>query len=140
MTVIEIPTPSRAMGFMDRNMRRIYEELGISLALAPAADIYEGGQELVVELEVPGFGEEELEVTVSDHTLAISGQRPKEVEATDKALHLHERLERKFERRFELPAAAESTRITAEYRHGVLTVHVPKAAGVQPYKAEIERA
>ncbi len=140
MTVIEIPTPSRAIGLMDRQMRRIFEELGVSLPLAPAADVYEGEQEFVVELEVPGFGEEELEVTVSDHTLAISGERLEETATKEKALRVHERLERKFERRFELPAAVDSAEIAAEYRHGVLTVHVPKTAEVKPHKVEIEKA
>jgi HSP20 family protein len=137
MTVLEIPTPARAVGLVDRQMRRVLEELGVSVPPAPAADVYEGERELVVELEVPGFGEEELEVTVSDHTLAIRGERVEEAEK-GKALRLHERLERKFERRFALPSAIDSEHVTAEYRHGVLTVHVPKTVGGRSHTVSIE--
>jgi HSP20 family protein len=140
MTVLEIPAPSRAIGLMDRQMRRVFEELGVSLTTSPAADVYDGERELLIELEVPGFGEDELHVTVSDQTLTIAGERREEAETKEKTLRLHERLERKFERRFALPAAVEGEYVTAEYRHGVLTVHVPKTAEVKPYTVEIEKA
>ena len=140
MPLLEKWTPLRELDLMDRRMRRFFEELGVVPALAPAADLYETEGELVVELEVPGFDEKELEIHVSDHVLSIAGERLEETEKKEKTLRLHERLEKKFERRFELPVDVDSEHIKAEYLKGVLTVHVPKTGQVKPRKVEITKS
>jgi HSP20 family protein len=133
-------TPLRELDLMDRRMRRFFEELGFVPPTAPAADVYETGSELIVELEVPGFDAKELEVEVFDHTLSIAGERTELVEKKETTLRLHDRLETKFERRFALPAEIDGEHIKAEYLKGVLTVHVPKVAQVTPRKVEIAKA
>ena len=140
MPKLEKWTPFRELDLMDRRMRRFFEELGVVPALAPAADVYELEGELVVELEVPGFDEKELEIEVRDHTLSITGERAEETEKKEKTLHMHERLEKRFERRFELPAGIDGEHVAAEYTKGVLTVHVPKTSHEQPRKVEITTA
>lgn len=125
---------------MDRRMRRFFEDLGFASALTPAADVYETERELVVELDVPGFDEKEIDIEVRDHMLAVSGERHVATEKNKKALHLRERLEERFERRFELPAAVDSEHVTAEYAKGVLTVHVPKTTLETPRKIAITKA
>jgi HSP20 family protein len=119
-------TPFGDFGAIERRMRRAFEEFGFARALGPAADAYESEKEYIVELEVPGFDEQELNVSVSDHTLAVTGKRKTETEAKDKSLIMRERLESEFERRFILPGASDSKHVTADYTKGVLTVHVPK--------------
>jgi len=140
MPKLEKWTPFRELDLMDRRMRRFFEELGVVPALTPAADVYETDGELVVELEVPGFDEKELEIEVRDHTLSVTGERVEETETKEKTLRLHERLEKRFERRFELPAGIDGEHIAAEYTKGVLTVHVPKASLEQSRKIEITKA
>ena len=140
MPLLEKWTPFRELDLMDRRMRRFFEELGVAPALAPAADFYETEGEVVVELEVPGFEEKELEIVVSDHVLAVSGEREEEKERTEKTLRLHERLEKRFERRFELPTDVDSEHVTAKYAKGVLTVRVPKTAHEKPRTIEITKA
>jgi HSP20 family protein len=140
MPLLEKWTPLREMDLMDRRMRRFFEDLGFVPALAPAADVYETESELVVELEVPGFDEKEIEIEVRDHTLQIMGERKEETEKKEKSVHLRERLEKKFTRRFELPAEIDSEHVSAEYEKGVLTVHVPRVAKLQPHKVEITKA
>jgi HSP20 family protein len=139
MPLLERRTPWHELDLMDRRMRRFFADLGVVPALAPAADVFEADGELVVELEVPGFDEKELEVQVSDHVLSIAGERLEETEKKEKTLQLHERLEKKFERRFELPADVDSEHIKAEYLKGVLTVHVPKTGKTKPRKVEIAK-
>jgi HSP20 family protein len=139
MPLLEKWTPLRELDLVDRRMRRFFEDLGVVPALAPAADVYETAEELVVELEVPGFDVKELEIEISDHTLSIAGERREVTETTEKALRLHERLEKKFERRFALPAEIDGEHIKAEYLKGVLTVHVPKTARPVPRKVEIAK-
>lgn len=133
-------TPLRELDLMDRRMRRFFADLGVPSTLAPAADVYETDGEVVVELEVPGFDEKQLDVQVHDHTLAVTGERQESTEKDAKALRVRERLETRFERRFELPPEIDSTHVKAEYAKGVLTVHVPKTAHETPRKVAITAA
>src|SRR5665647_405295 len=89
MPKLEKWTPFRELDLMDRRMRRFFEDLGVVPALTPAADVYETDGELVVELEVPGFDEKELEIEVRDHTLSIICDRTEETEKKEKTLRMH---------------------------------------------------
>ena len=84
--------------------RRIFDAWGLVPMLAPAANVYETADELVVELEVPGFDEKDLDVEVIDHVLTIKGTRKETREQEDRTFRLHKQLDREFLRRFELPA------------------------------------
>ena len=129
--------PSQELDVMERRMRRLFDEAGIIPAPLPAADVYETPGEYVLELEVPGFDEKELAIEVSDHTLTVKGERAEEKEEEGKTFRLQERLAKQFERRFELPAEADSGRVAADFKAGVLTVHAPKAKTSEPHKVEI---
>ena len=118
-------------------MRRLFEEIGFAPALLPAADIYETDDEFVVELEVPGYEEKELVIEVFDHTLAVKGEREKTKEEKTKEFSLHERIERKFERRFVLPVEADTEHLKAIFGKGVLEVHAPKVKTAKPKKVAI---
>jgi HSP20 family protein len=125
-------SPFRELEAMERRMRRVFEDAGMTAAATPAADVYETESEFVVELEVPGYDEKDLQIEVTDHTLCVKGERTKETEKKDKAFHLHERLEKSFERRFTLPAEADLEKTKATFEKGVLEVHVTKAADAKP--------
>ena len=129
--------PFTELDSMERRMRRLFEGIGFAPVLAPAADVYETDDEFVVELDVPGYEEKELSLEVSDHTIAIKGSRTATKDEKRKEFALHERLEREFERRFELPATADNEHVSAEFAQGVLTLHVPKAAEAKPHKVAI---
>jgi HSP20 family protein len=133
-------TPFMELDSMERRMRRLFEEIGFAPALAPAADIYETDDEFVVELEVPGYEEKELAIEITDHTLAVMGKREKTKEEKTKEFALHERLEREFERRFVLPAAADTEHLKAVFAKGVLEVHAPKLKAAQPKKVAIAKS
>ena len=121
-------SPMRELDAMERRMRRLFGDFGFAQpALLPAADMYETDDEFIVELEVPGFAEKELEIELRDHMVRVKGERAETKERKEKAYHLHERLENAFERRFELPAEADTERITATFEKGVLEIHAPKA-------------
>lgn len=126
MPMLERWAPLPDLDLMERRMRRFFDGLGFGPLVAPAADIYEADDELLFELEVPGFAEKELIVSVSDHTLTVAGHREGERSTKEKALRIHERLESQFERRFQLPSEADVDHVKAEYGQGVLTLHVPK--------------
>jgi HSP20 family protein len=106
MPVLERWTPLRDLDLMERRMRGLFPAL--TGAGTPATDIIETEREYVLELEVPGYEEKELDIEVSDHTLTISGHREAEKETIEREVRLHERLESKFERSFQLPFGADS--------------------------------
>jgi HSP20 family protein len=95
-------TPIREFNRMERRMRRLVGDPRLAPPLAPAADVYEADGELIVELEVPGFDETQLEVEVFDHTLVVRGKRETDAGKQVQKLRLRERLEDYFERRFSL--------------------------------------
>ena len=138
MTTIVKWAPFQDLDVVERRMRRMLEDWGVAPAALPAADMYETEKELVVELDVPGFEEKELALEVSDHMLTIKGERTKEKEEREKSFFLHERLEKHFERRFTLPAEADTEHIAARFHTGVLEVHVPKIEQVKARKIEIK--
>ena len=138
MTTLVRWAPFQDLDVIERRMRRMLEDFGVAPAPLPAADMYETEKELVVELDVPGFDENELALEVSDSTLTITGERTKEKEQKEKSFYLHERLERHFERRFKLPPEVDLDHVEAKFRTGVLEVHVPKAEPAKARKVEIK--
>ena len=130
--------PFTELDSMERRKRRLFEGIGFAPVLAPAADVYETDDEFVVELDVPGYEDKELSLAVSDHTIAIKGSRTATKDEKRKEFALHERLEREFERRFVLPAKADTEHVKAVFSKGVLEVHAPKLQIEQPKKVEIE--
>jgi HSP20 family protein len=139
MDTLERWTPIRELDRMERRVRRLFEDAGFFANIGPAADVYETGEEFVVELEVPGFEEKELDVEVADHMLVVKGERTAETETNEKTILLRERLELDFERRFALPPTADNDHVSADFAKGVLTLHVPKVAEAKPHKVTIAR-
>lgn len=132
-------TPFTELDSVERRVRRLFEEIGFAPVLAPAADVYETDDEFVVELEVPGYEEKELSIEISDHMLAIKGSRTKATEEQKKEFALHERLERAFERRFILPAEADTEHVKAVFTNGVVELHAQKLQAAKPKKVEITK-
>lgn len=128
---------------MEKRFRRLWEGAPFVPAFMtggiPAADVYETPTEYVVELEAPGYEEEELTLEVSDHTLSITGKREEETEEEEKTFRMHERLEHTFERMFVLPIEVDSEHLTATFEKGVLKVHAPKLEIAKPRKIAIEK-
>jgi len=131
--------PFMELDSMERRMRRVFEEIGFAPLLLPAADVYETKDEFVVELEVPGYEEKELGIEVTDHMVTVKGERKETKEEVEKTFRLHERLERQFERRFELPTDADTKHVRAKFTKGVLELHAPKLAAPKPHKIAIAK-
>lgn len=129
--------PFGELDVVESRMRRMLEDMVGGAGALPAADVYETEGEYVFEIEAPGFDEKELTVEVSDRTLQVKGEKTAEKEQEDKSFRLHERLEKTFERRFELPPEADPSQVDAKYGKGVLTVRIPKTAPAKPQKIEI---
>jgi len=87
---------------------------------------------------LPEIKKEEVKLTVQDNVLSISGERKYEKEEKDKKYHRVERAYGSFLRSFTLPEDADGTKVSAEYKDGILTVHLPKSEKVKPKSIEVK--
>lgn len=130
-------TPWTDLDAMERRMRRFFDEAGVVPAPMPAADVYETDGDFVVELEVPGYEQKDLEIELADHTLVVTGELETVKEGKEKTFRLHERLEKSFERRFGVPPEVDLERFHADFSKGVLKVTAPKLKGMESKKIAI---
>lgn len=107
---------------------------------SPLVDISEDEKEYVIKAEVPEMKKEEIKINVHDDVLAISGERKYEKEEKGKKYHRVERAYGSFMRSFVLPEDADGSKVNAEYKDGVLKVHLPKTEKAKPKAIEVKVA
>jgi HSP20 family protein len=105
--------------------------------MAPRLDVSETETEVRVEAELPGVDEKDIEVTLSNGRLLITGEKKQEKEEKKKDYHLVERSYGSFARSIGLPFAADPEQVKASFAKGVLTVTVPKPAEVKAKEKKI---
>ena len=93
---------------------------------APSVDISEDDKEWLIKAELPEIKKENVKVTVENGVLSITGERKLEKEEKGKKYHRVERSYGSFLRSFTLPESADGGRVSAEFKDGVLNVHLPK--------------
>ncbi|HZJ17100.1 MAG TPA: Hsp20/alpha crystallin family protein [Chthoniobacteraceae bacterium] len=105
---------------------------------APLVDVTEDEKEYLIKAELPEMKKENVNVTVEDGTLRITGERKFEKEEKTRKYHRVERAYGTFERNFTLPEGTKGDKVTAEYKDGVLRVHLPKGEEVKPKAVEVK--
>lgn len=103
----------------------------------PAVDVLDDQDKLTVKAELPGFKKEDLNVTLHENNLIISGERRCEDEQKEGDFYRCERYYGKFHRSISLPSSVEATSIDAKYRDGVLTVTLPKSEKAKGKRIEV---
>ena len=108
---------------------------------SPAVDVLQREGNLVVRAELPGVKPEDVNITVQDRVLTISGQRREEQEEQRGGYHVRERRHGSFSRSMTLPEGVDEDSIRARYENGVLEVTIAGAAAVrQPRRIQVEGA
>jgi HSP20 family protein len=129
---------------MDRLLSGFAENLGHvaegawSLASRgqPAVNMWESGEAVSVELEVPGLKSDQVEISVSGDELSLSLSR-EDAEQEGLKYHRRERPVGSFHRVVRLPSEVDAERVDAEMKHGVLTITLPKAEAARPRKISV---
>jgi HSP20 family protein len=116
------------------------ESGAISSAWLPAVDVFEDKDAVKIVAELPGVKPEDVELSLENNLLTIRGEKKQEAEERSERVHRYERSYGSFERAFMLPTTVDGDKISAEYRHGVLTVTVPKAERVRPREIPVRAA
>ena len=107
----------------------------------PAVDIYETeGQDVVIKAELPEMVREDIDVTVDHQTLTIKGTRKVPADVPEDRYRRVERRYGTFSRSFTLPTTVDSTKVSADYKNGVLTVKLPFKAEARPRTITVDVA
>lgn len=140
--------PFREMEEMQERMSRVFglsplrsdagkEQLSVSEWM-PLVDVTEDDKEYLIKAELPEVKKEDVKVTAENGVLRITGERKYEREEKTKKEHRIERSYGRFERSFVLPEDASIGKLTAEFKEGMLKVHLPKDENAKPKAIEVK--
>jgi HSP20 family protein len=149
MTTLAKWTPFRELDDLQKRLGSLFGRgpllgnSGEAMAVAewaPAVDVTEDEKEYLIKAELPDVKKEDVKVTVEDGTLRITGERKFEKEEKGKKYHRIESSYGRFERAFTVPDNTKADALTAEYKEGVLRVHLPKSETAKPKQVEVKVA
>lgn len=106
----------------------------------PTVDISESDTEYLIKAELPEVKKEDVTVSLEDGVLTIQGERKQEKEEKGKKFHRVERSYGSFVRSFTLPDRVDDVRVKAEFKDGVLNLHLPKSEKAKPKAIEVKVA
>jgi HSP20 family protein len=123
---------------MSRFMNGLLEGNGhTNQAWVPALDVWETENEIVYAVDLPGIPEDKISVELDDGALTISGERDRTEEERDDRFYRYERRYGSFSRTVGVPQGVTEGDISAEYKHGVLEVHVKKPEQPKPKRIQV---
>lgn len=132
-------SPLSAVTRLQEDLQRLFEGPASPLVgspffnvWAPALDVYEDKENLLVKLEVPGMKREDFEIGLHDGVLSIAGERRVDEKRQNATGYRTERFTGRFQRSVTLPKAVEGDRVKASYKDGILTITLPVAAEARP--------
>lgn len=105
---------------------------------SPRVDITEDDKEYVIKADLPDVKKEDIKLTVLDNVMSISGERKYEKEEQGKKYHRVERSYGSFMRSFTVPDDADASKVSAEYKDGVLNAHLPKSEKAKAKSIEVK--
>jgi HSP20 family protein len=126
--------------FFETPFNGIEERQHFLTGWGPALDVYEDKDNVTVKVEIPGMKKEEIEISLHEGTLTLSGERKNEAKGNygDAQAIRTERFAGRFSRSITLPADVNAEAVKATYKDGLLTVVLPKAEESKPKQIEIK--
>jgi HSP20 family protein len=139
-------SPFRELARLERDMEEMFGRFPMwpwgerERGWAPAVDMVDRKDELVLRADLPGLEEKDIEVTVHDGSVTIRGERKEEAEEKKEDYYCSERSYGVFARTLPLPTGIDADKVKATFKSGVLEVHLPKAKEAKGRKIEIKAA
>jgi len=115
-----------------------HEEALMGIEWSPLVDIIEDEKEFSMKVELPDIKKEDVKIRIEDGTLRISGERKSEKEEKGKKFHRIERSYGSFMRSFTIPDSVDTKTIRAEFKDGLLIMHLPKVHGANGKSLEVK--
>ena len=103
----------------------------------PALDVFEDKDHLTVTVELPGMTREDINVSLHDGSLSISGERRRQKTHEDAETYREERFFGRFQRTVTLPMAIAADKVKAQYKDGILTITLPKTEEAKPKHIDV---
>lgn len=135
--------PIREMAALQNRVNSLFQDFAgendpvTTASFAPAVDVYESAEKVVLKLDVPGIKEEDLDIRVENQTLTVRGERKFEKEEKEENFHRIERRYGSFYRSFSLPTSVDTENVQATYEAGVLKLELKKKASAQPKQIKV---
>ena len=130
---------NRLNRFFSQPIPRLWNENGERMMdWAPAVDIAETDNEYLLKADLPEVKKEDVKVEILDGMLSLQGERKQEKEEKGRKFHRIERSFGHFERTLALPADVDASKVSADFKNGVLEVHMPKAPQAAPKPVEVK--
>ena len=147
MPIVKVD-PFRELTAMQDRMARLFgdvylrdEDTGVRGTWTPAVDIFETeAHDLVLKAELPGMTREDIEVVVENSTLVLKGTKKFNADVKDENYRRIERTYGTFHRSFTLPNTVDASKVSADFKHGVLTVKLPFKEEAKPRTINVEVA
>ena len=136
-------TPFDRLSTLRDEMNRLFDfswpsrDTGLFSGWSPALDVWDDNDTFVVTCELPGMKKEEIDLSLHDGMLTISGERKHEHEVSPGEEFRSERYFGRFQRSVTLPALVDASKVTASYKEGVLTIRLPKAEEAKPKHIDV---
>ena len=141
--------PSRELAELSDRLSRVFARMprggneNEAMTVAdwiPPVDISETAVEYLIKAEIPEVSKEDVKVTLEHGVLTIQGMRMQDAEEHGKKYHRVERSYGSFARSFSLPDLVDDTKIQADFKEGILTLHLPKLEQAKPKAIEVKVA
>ncbi|MHA3772027.1 Hsp20/alpha crystallin family protein [Verrucomicrobiota bacterium sgz303538] len=136
-------TPFDRLASLRDEMDRLFDfsfpsrDTGLVSGWSPALDLFDDKDALVVSVELPGMKKEDINISLHEGVLSISGERRHEREKKEGEAFRSERYFGKFQRSISLPTQVKADGVKASYKDGILTVQLPKAEEAKPKHIEV---
>ena len=134
------PNPMSMLDNVSHWFDDMYVDLPSTRAAGPAVDVRETDSEYLMEVDLPGMSEKEIEVKLDNSLLTVSSRKNEEKEHKADGYILRERRRAEFCRSFVLPEEVDKEKIAAEFKNGVLHLAFPKVPAAKPKTIEVRGA
>lgn len=138
--MLSVWDPFADLNRMQREVERnFFGPRGRQADFAPAVDVHEDAEQLVLRAELPGVKREDIDIQLDANVLTLKGERKLEQEETEgRRYHRIERSYGTFVRQFQLPTNVDGTKIDAQFADGILTLRIAKKAELKARKIEVK--
>ena len=136
--------PMREMMTLREAMDRLFDDafthpLSLSgVSVAPAIDMYQTDDDVVVKATLPGLKAEDVDITVTGETLTLRGEYKQETEQKEANYHIREQRSGSFQRAILLPTDVQANKAKSDFENGILTITMPIAEEVKPKSITIK--
>ena len=149
MNLIKRSSAERSLGRLRSEIDDLFERFfgdwpfgelwSAQTGIFPPIDVADQEDRVVVKAELPGVSADDIDLSVLDNTLTISGEKKQEKEEKHDGYYHAERRYGAFHRTVQLPASVDAEKVEAKFRDGVLTVTLPKDERARPKKIELKK-